>query len=179
MNIEQQHILLIGFKHVGKSVIGKALAQTLHRPFIDLDQRIETHYEVQQTSKIDCRNIMEKQGERFFRKLEQEALTQALETQPAVISLGGGTPLNPENAPLLRPHCIIHIQAPRGIVFERIMVNGRPPFFPLNKNPYEAFLALWMQREPIYQQYQNLLVENTSSVEEAVKQILIQLGEPS
>jgi len=36
-----KHILLTGFKHVGKTSIGKKLAELIEKPFIDLDQKIE------------------------------------------------------------------------------------------------------------------------------------------
>ena len=39
------HIVLIGFKHVGKSIIGENLARRLNSHFIDLDHQIELLYE--------------------------------------------------------------------------------------------------------------------------------------
>ena len=60
------HIVLIGFKHTGKSVIGESLAKKLHVPFIDLDQKIEFLYENKFNKKCTCRQIMQQNGKQFF-----------------------------------------------------------------------------------------------------------------
>lgn len=172
MNIDQPVIILMGFKHVGKSAIGKALASKLNRPFIDLDLRIELLYEMQTTLKSSCRIIMQTHGEAFFRQLEHQALKEAIQAKPTVISLGGGTPLYSENEILMQPHCVIHIEAPRGIVFERIMASGRPAFFSPEKNPFETFITLWEEREQTYQRCRNFSIQNDASIEYAVQQIM-------
>ena len=41
------HIILIGFKHVGKTLIGRRLAKDLNKKFIDLDKEVEKLYEKQ------------------------------------------------------------------------------------------------------------------------------------
>ena len=91
------HIILMGFKHVGKSVIGKNLSEKLKVPFIDLDHTIEMLYENTYSKKNTCRQIMQKHGEKFFRYLEMNALSETLDVKPSIISLGGGTPLIVEN----------------------------------------------------------------------------------
>lgn len=178
MKLDQQPILLIGFKHVGKSVIGSSLAEALHRPFIDLDQRVEALYEDLKGQKLTCREILQINGESFFRELEKQALEQAIQAKHAIISLGGGTILNPESLACLKGHCVIHIQAPRGIVFERIMASGRPSFFSPDSNPYESFIHLWEAREQIYQRCQSFSIMNQGSVEEAVQQIIQKMEGP-
>ena len=41
----------MGFKHVGKSVIGKNLSEKISAPFIDLDHQIELLYENENNKK--------------------------------------------------------------------------------------------------------------------------------
>lgn len=165
-------ILLIGFKHVGKSVIGRELAFRLGWPFIDLDKAIERAFENKYQEKCSCRQIMEKRGQSYFRNLEKKVLVQAIQSTPSVISLGGGTPMDEENQKLIKCHKVIHITAPRETVFKRIMSEGRPAFFSVEEPPLEAFNRLWDEREKIYQKLTGFSVNNNGSVVSGVAQIL-------
>jgi shikimate kinase len=169
MSILNKHIFLIGFKHVGKSFIGKALAKQLNEKFIDLDQEIEI------LQKMKCRQIMQEQGEVFFRELENLALAQIVQQKPAIIALGGGTPLLEKNQELLRRHLIIQITASPEVVFERIMRNGRPAFFSDTEDPWLTFNNLWNERDKIYQELMDFSVENNKTVEMTVAKIVEKL----
>lgn len=172
-----QHIILIGFKNSGKSTIGKALAQELNRPFLDLDEKIQEIHASQSGEKISCRKIMEKHGETHFRKLEHEALHQIIRNaEPLVIAVGGGTPMTESNRDLLGRHVVVQISAPKSIVFERIMINGKPAFFPKNEEPFESFQKLWNEREPVFKKLAAITVENTGSVEKAVAELKSKLN---
>lgn len=71
----------------GKSTHGRKLATALHRKYIDLDDYI--------VRKLNCpiAQIFKEFGESYFREQEKLALQEILvkETEPVVISLGGGT----------------------------------------------------------------------------------------
>lgn len=86
-----KHIILIGFKNVGKTIIGKELAIKLQKTFIDLDQKIEVLYENLFQYKRNCRQIVAEHGLHYFRKLEHKVLNQIINLQPSVISLCGGS----------------------------------------------------------------------------------------
>ncbi len=79
-----KHIFLYGPPGSGKSSAGKALAERLHWPFVDLDQEIE-----KQEGRTVSR-ILEEEGEAAFRDMETEALMQVSDENPRVIALGGG-----------------------------------------------------------------------------------------
>jgi hypothetical protein len=79
------HIILIGFKHVGKSVIGAALAKKLDKIFIDLDNEIEKHYAAQNAQALSCKQIMAMHGEDFFRSEEETVLSNTLNTSATVL----------------------------------------------------------------------------------------------
>ena len=170
-----QHIIFIGFKHVGKTCIGKKLAQTLKKDFIDLDQKVEDSFEISHQKKLTCRQIMELYGLHFFRELETEVLKTILSAKSSVISLGGGTVLSETNQQLIHPHKLIHVLAQRGVVFEQIMVGGRPAFFDPNEDPYDSFTRLWNERMTVYKRLTPLFIENHGSIEGAVKQALTHL----
>lgn len=167
-----KHVILIGFKHVGKSLIGHHLANKLDKSFIDLDYEIEKLYEEEYGEMRTCRHIMQEQGERFFRTLESKALARILPSEPSVISLGGGTLLSEPNQKLVQDQILLLVEAPHGVVFERIMVEGRPPFFDPNKDPYESFTFLWNERNKIFKQLTPCTVDNSNTIEEAVNQAI-------
>jgi shikimate kinase/3-dehydroquinate synthase len=85
------HIFIYGPPGVGKSTIGKKLAQEYQLPFIDLDQKIVGY------AKKPIPKIFTEDGEAHFRQLEQECLSAAINQSPSVIALGGGALLDPEN----------------------------------------------------------------------------------
>jgi shikimate kinase len=172
-----KHIILIGFKHTGKSVIGKSLAGILNKPFLDLDAVVEEMHLEKTGDQLNCRQIVQAHGIEHLRKLEHTALNLVLAHEaPHIISVGGGTPLHSENRELISQHEVIHVTAPRGIVFERIMVNGKPAFFPENVNTFDAFTQIWNEREPIYTSLAQVEIVNNGSIEEAVKKISHELA---
>lgn len=70
----------------GKTTLGKKIASHLHLEFIDMDDYIE----LKEGRSIS--SIFEKEGEEYFRVLEQEALKELLKKENVLVSAGGGTP---------------------------------------------------------------------------------------
>ena len=67
-----KNIIIVGITGVGKTTIGKFLADSLNRKFIDLDKFIET------SCGVDIPTIFELEGENGFRERESEALNQVI-----------------------------------------------------------------------------------------------------
>lgn len=174
--MDKQHIVLIGFKHVGKSVIAKELARVKHLQCIDLDKAIERSYLTPKGKHLTSRQLMKKHGEAAFRQREALVLSQVLQLpQPCVIATGGGTPLAETNQALLKTQQVVYITASRQLVFERIMRKGKPAFFPDDEDPWVAFNRFWEQREPIYRSLAAIIVENHGKLADTVEQILSKL----
>lgn len=168
-----KHIICIGFKNSGKSAVGRMLADALHRPFLDLDEIACSRYARATGLVLSPREIMRKEGEAFFRDLEREVLVEiARSDAPAVIALGGGTPMDPRNREVIRRHTVVFVSAPKGILYERIMVNGRPAFFPEGVEPFKAFTEVFSARDPVFRSLADVTVDNASSVADSVKRIV-------
>lgn len=174
--VRQNHIVLIGFKHVGKTVIGKNLAKALKMAFIDLDQQIEGLYTIKFNKRLTCRQIVNNHGQDFFRKLEKEALKEVMVQKPAIISLGGGTLVDCENQNLVKSNFIIHITSPRGIVFERIQMSGRPGYFDPKENLIDSFNRLWDERIKIYENICHFSIANDGSIDDALCKIITKMN---
>ena len=65
-------IFVIGYMASGKTTFGKALADKLGTPFIDLDRFIENH------AGKSISEIFHDQGEGHFREIEKECLAKAV-----------------------------------------------------------------------------------------------------
>ncbi len=167
-----KHIILIGFKHTGKTAIGGMLAEHLNLPHVDSDDLIEDSHRQKTQECLNCRQIVKQYGIDHFRNLEKEVLQKVLQNDKLhVLSVGGGTPLDEGNRDLLSEHRVVHVIAPRGIVFERIMINGKPAFFPDNGTDFEAFSQVWEERVPVFESIAHATVENDGSVVSAVEKI--------
>lgn len=170
MNIDKEkHIVLIGFKSVGKTVVGKRLAKELGRAFLDLDAAVERKY----GKGVGCREIVEKEGEAYFRKLESGALQDVLSTNESVIlALGGGAAMSFENQELLKDQIVVLISGSKDVLFERIMRRGRPPFFPQGMDDRDAFEKLYNEREPVYEKLATVTVKSAGGVAATAEEII-------
>jgi shikimate kinase len=84
-------IFLVGFMGSGKSLMGAALAKELGLNFFDLDKVIE------KKAGKDVNAIFASDGEKVFRELEKNCLTELLLEDNYVMSVGGGTPCFSDN----------------------------------------------------------------------------------
>lgn len=105
MTLKSMTITLNGFMGCGKSSVGKALAALLSCPLTDLDTFIEDR------EGRSIPEIFSSEGEKYFRKIEQEALREVIfgKEKPAegateILSLGGGTVTTGECALLVKRH---------------------------------------------------------------------------
>jgi shikimate kinase len=92
-----KRVVLTGFMGVGKSSVGRHLAQILKAERIDLDFFIEKN------EKRKISDIIDMDGEVAYREIESANLRRLLDEHDAqVISLGGGTWVIEENRELIK-----------------------------------------------------------------------------
>ena len=172
------NVVIIGFKAVGKTTVGRALARRLGRPFVDLDRRLEGLYASRTGRRLSFREIFRTLGEEDFRRLEAEVAADLLSADGQVIALGGGTPLISEalGAEIGR-HWVLYLTLEREALFARIMAAGRPAFFDPD-DPRASFEALLAEREPLYRSLASAVVDTTGRTpEEIVEEVVSRLPE--
>ena len=90
-------LILLGYMGCGKTKIGKRLSKKLSIDFIDLDQKIESHY-----SKT-ISQLFNDFGEIGFREIERKILLKILDKKGSfILSLGGGTPCYFDNMEMIQ-----------------------------------------------------------------------------
>ncbi|MGC9259733.1 MAG: shikimate kinase [Phycisphaerae bacterium] len=142
------NIVLIGYRGVGKSTIGKQLAGRMGMDFVDTDELI------MQRSGKTIREIFEQGGEPLFRDLESAVIDDLVESDNAVIAAGGGVVLRKANIEKLQANGrIVWLQAPAQVLWERISADtatsaNRPNL--TSAGGLEEILRLLQIRAPLY-----------------------------
>jgi shikimate kinase len=135
-----QKIILIGYMAVGKSTIGKIIAEKMKIKWLDLDKIIE------ENTNLPVAVIFKEKGEIYFRKQEHEELKELIESKEnLVISAGGGMPCYSNNHLLLNGHNVISVYLSASIeaLFERLKDNDgeRPLVVDHSEEHLREFIA--------------------------------------
>lgn len=89
-------VTLIGLMGAGKTKVGQRAAEALERPFVDTDELIA------RSAGTTVAEIFATEGEPAFRRRERDAIAAALEMPGAIVSVGGGAVLDPDNVARMR-----------------------------------------------------------------------------
>ncbi len=160
------NIFLIGLMGAGKTTIGKQLARRLGKEFRDADSEVEKKTGVS----IDV--IFDIEGEQGFRRRETEMLRELAAARGIVLATGGGAVLAPENQALLKDNgFIIYLKASVEHLAGRLRLDRRRPLLQ-SGDKLAKLRALMAQREPVYLQLADLVVEtNERSIYRVVTEI--------
>ncbi|GMR00016.1 MAG: shikimate kinase [Zetaproteobacteria bacterium] len=139
-------LILIGLMGSGKSSIGRRLAAHLNLPLIDLDKTIVTR------TGLSIPEIFAQQGEAEFRKLETEALREAV-AHHAVIATGGGIILSKENRALLKENAapVVWLKASPEFLANRIEGDTNRPLI-ASGDTLRKLQELSDARDPFYEE---------------------------
>jgi shikimate kinase len=156
-------VVLVGLPAVGKTTVGRLLAEELGVTCVDTDAAIE------EKTGTSISEIFAQHGEAYFRDLEAEVIADALESG-AVLSLGGGAVTDERVRGLLAAHFVVWLRVSASTAYRRSSgTNHRP----LLADDARAKLAeLKAARDPLYAQVANLsLSANRASAEALAKRI--------
>ena len=158
---QMENIVLIGMPGCGKSTIGRILAETLGKQFIDAD------VEIVRKAGISIPEIFEKYGEGGFRTIETKVLSELGMQSGLVIATGGGCVTRPENYPLLHQSGrIIWVQRE----ISKLPTDGRPLS---QQNKLESMYNI---RKPLYEKFSDYSILNDGSISETITAILQKEG---
>ena len=140
----KKNLTLTGMMGVGKTTVGKALSEHLSMEFLDVDTIIEKKLN------LTVQKIFEKNGEAFFREVEEEVTLQTLKDKNKIISLGGGAFMNPK----IRD-CVISNTKSYWLyldlnLLEKRLINSRKRPLLINKNIRLDLEKIYNERKGTY-----------------------------
>ncbi len=167
------NIALIGFMGVGKTAVGKVLAEKLDKKFIELDPLIE-----QKVGK-SIPEIFKQDGEIAFRELEIEVTKEVAKGKNQVIACGGGVVLNKINIDRLRNESIIvYLTASPKVILKRVSGGGTERPLLEASNQALTVQGLLKFRKPFYERAADIKIDISKlDVDSVVEQIIDKLKE--
>jgi len=146
------NIILVGYRAVGKSTLGKALAEQLGMKFLDTDVLL-----CNQIGQ-DIESYVRENGWQAFRELECRVLQSLIGIDGHVIATGGGVVDVIQNLEILRSlGSVIWLKAPVNKILERLKQNPRPPL--LFSGPEREVKQVLPKRLPLYMKVADLVLD--------------------
>lgn len=168
MNKRHENIFLIGPMGAGKSTIGKLLAQQLNWRFIDSDKEIETR------TGASIPLIFEIEGEQGFRDREANIIDELTTGANLVLATGGGAILRSENRDALKNRgTVVYLHATVAQQAERTAFDTQRPLLQTGDRTAKLS-ALMQEREPLYRDCADIIVETQGRTPKAVVDLIAQ-----
>lgn len=133
-------IVLIGMPGCGKTTVGKTLAESLPKTFVDIDEEIE------KTAGKTIPQIFQEEGEAGFRGREKTAIQAAGKEPNRILATGGGAVKDPANYDALAQNGRIYYLQRE---LEALPVQGRP----LSAGGLATLQTLFQERDPLYRAF--------------------------
>lgn len=162
----KSNIIIIGFMGVGKTSVGKRLADLFKMEFIDTDKEIE------RITGMSVSQIFTRFGEVRFRSEENLVVSKVAQKTNSVISTGGGAVIELENVKALQEKGIlICLGATPEVIQARVGKRGGRPLLQKDKS-MERILSLLEERADFYGQADYTVDTTNLTLEETLKKVL-------
>ncbi len=158
-----KNIILIGMMGCGKTTIGTMLSQHLGRKLVDTDALI-----VEREGR-SINEIFAADGEAYFREQERRVSEELARESGLVIACGGGLPLRSDCIGSLKKNGVVFwLCRDPGQTYDTMDNSGRP----LARQGRQDFLDRFAQREPVYRRWADHVIDEFSSPEATMNNIL-------
>ncbi len=137
-------IVLVGIMGVGKSTIGKRMAQYLDITFIDADKEIE------KAAGMSIEDIFDQFGEEAFRSGEKKVIKRLMGEGQKILATGGGAFMNEEIREDIKEGGVsVWLDADLEILMKRVQRRSDRPLLK-EEDPEAVMKNLLDERNPIY-----------------------------
>ncbi|MDB5453331.1 MAG: shikimate kinase [Caulobacteraceae bacterium] len=175
--LRHRTIALVGLMGVGKSSVGRRLANALELPFRDADSEVEA------AAGRSIPEIFAQLGEPVFREGERRVIARLLDDPPHVLATGGGAFMSPETRALIKAKAIsVWLKADLEVLARRV---GRKDNRPLlaGQDTIDVLRAQALARYPTYAEA-DIAVETGDAahhvtVEQIIRALSAYVGEPA
>ncbi|MFI3229974.1 MAG: shikimate kinase [bacterium] len=152
LNLQNKNLIIMGFSGSGKTIIGKTLSELYNLPFVDTDINIQI------SQNLSIQNIFRMFGEDYFRVLETEMCKKISELKNTVISVGGGTVLDPKNVKYLKQNGIlVYLKSSPEQIYKNIQYDDSRPLLNTS-NKFETICNLLDERSHTYENISDISI---------------------
>ncbi|MEV0899891.1 shikimate kinase [Actinoplanes sp. NPDC049802] len=154
-------IVIVGMTAVGKTTVGRALAELTGLDLVDSDHEIE-----RQTGRT-CSEIIVNSGEELFRSIEEQVVLSLLDRHDHLITLGGGAWMRAGvRAKAKQMGTSVWLHADEELIMKRVRAEGR--VIALNPDGSDRVKAMLEIRRPVYAEADiHILLKNETPAEAA------------
>jgi shikimate kinase len=136
--------VFVGLMGVGKTCIGRRLAQRLDLPFLDADREIEA------AAGCSIPEIFDRYGETHFREGERRVILRLLDNPAHVLSTGGGAFMDAQTRERIRARAIsVWLRADLDLMLKRVLRRNDRPLLQV-ADPRAKLQELMALRYPVY-----------------------------
>lgn len=168
MKNRYDNIFLVGLMGSGKTTVGKLLSKQLRRPFYDSD------HEIVRRTGVVIPMIFEVEGEVGFRKREEQILLQLTQQEGIVLATGGGAVLSATNRDQLKQRgTVIYLRGTIDELWQRTRHDRNRPLLQ-TQDPKASLRDLYTQRDPLYREIADLVVDTGRQNVHALVNYLVQ-----
>jgi shikimate kinase len=152
--LQSGNLILVGMMGSGKTTMGRALAKHLGKVFVDSDEEI-----IKRTG-VTVPHIFDVEGEAGFRQREAAAIRDLVGRDNMVLATGGGAVLEEQNRTMLQQNgIVIYLKASVHDLWQRTRHDRNRPLLQ-TKDPHAKLNELFRQRDPLYQQVSDIVVQS-------------------
>jgi shikimate kinase len=161
-----KRIVLLGYMCAGKSTVGDALARRLEWDFLDFDVEIERREE-----RI-VREIIDAEGEEYFRGLEEKLTEEVGTANRVVIAPGGGWITRPELLNRMgRGTLAVWLYVSPEETVRRLKADSVARPFKEMDDPSDRIADMISEREPLYRLADLTIPADVRSIESVAYEI--------
>jgi shikimate kinase len=159
-------LFLVGFMASGKSTVGRALADEIGWPFVDIDEEIE------RSQRQTIAQLFLERGEKAFREIETEMIrahvSRIRSGVASVVALGGGAFVQPQNWDLISESGItLWLDCPFEMLCSRLDNDGTRPL----AADRTKLAQLFQDRRPLYTRADYRVEVQSGNVSDVVESI--------
>jgi shikimate kinase len=159
-------IALVGLMGVGKSSVGRRLANALDLPFRDADSEVEA------AAGRSIPDIFADLGEPAFREGERRVIARLLDDPPHVLATGGGAFMNEDTRKLIKGRALsIWLKADLEVLARRVSRKDNRPLL-AGKDPMDVLRAQAEARYPAYGEADIVVETGDAAHHVAVDQVI-------